>query len=122
MNEEKEAVSTESETNETTTDTETTENENVEENQQKELEKAEQTEETATNEEETTANEGPAASTDSSDATDIVFIDPSPVTTYDAGMYEIDLVHTVTLGDFLIGTLLCILIAVQLIGRLFGGR
>lgn len=53
---------------------------------------------------------------------EVMFLDPSPVTTYDAGAYEIDLVHSFTLGDILIATLISMLIIVVLLSRLLGGR
>lgn len=43
------------------------------------------------------------------------------VTSYVTDDYVISLVHDITLGDFLIATLLCVLIIIQLVKALIGG-
>lgn len=58
-------------------------------------------------------------STDESEF-DVMFIDPYPVTTIEGADYEIQIVHTLTLGDMLQATLITVLIVVVLLSRLLG--
>ena len=44
------------------------------------------------------------------------------VSVYETADYSIELVHQVTLGDFLTSTMLGVLIIVVLLSRLIGGR
>lgn len=56
------------------------------------------------------------------EAVDVLIVDPSPLTTYTTDGYEIDIIHSMTVGDILTSTLVTVLIIVVLLSRLLGGR
>lgn len=79
------------------------------------------------NETDTATNEGNEVETNVSspvadNEVEVLFVDPSPHTTYKTAAYEIDIIHSMTLGDILTSTLISVLIIVVFLSRLLGGR
>lgn len=103
--EEKETIDNNTESSEPTTGTETTETEDPEQ-----VVEGEETTETGT-----TTTQG-----QEDENVDVLFVEPTPVTTYQTESYEIDIVHSLTLGDILTSTFLGMLIIVMLLSRIIG--
>lgn len=112
--EEKETIDNNTESSEPTseevTGTETTETEDPEQ-----VVEGEETTEEETTETGTTTTQG-----QEDENVDVLFVEPTPVTTYQTESYEIDIVHSITLGDFLTSTLIAMLIVVTLLSRIIG--